>query len=79
MVTAGASIALLRRARWLAWATIVWNVINAVVAIIAGSAGGGPTPPPHSSLPHLRSTKAAVPGEAKSVTTIAKMVLSAIS
>ena len=40
MVTAGASIHLLRRARWLAWATIVYNVIEAVVAIVAGSAAG---------------------------------------
>ena len=40
MVTAGASINLLRRARWLAWATIVYNVIEAVVAIVAGSAAG---------------------------------------
>lgn len=40
MVTAGASIALLRRARLLAWSTIVWNVIEAVVAITAGSAAG---------------------------------------
>ncbi len=40
MVTAGASSALLRRARSLAWATIVWNVIEAIVAITAGSAAG---------------------------------------
>lgn len=38
MVTAAASIVLSRRARKLAWATIVWNVIEAVVAITAGSA-----------------------------------------
>ena len=38
MVTAAVSIALSRRARQLAWATIVWNVIEAVVAITAGSA-----------------------------------------
>lgn len=38
MVTAVASIALSRRARRLAWATIVWNVIEAIVAISAGSA-----------------------------------------
>lgn len=40
MVTVATSIALLRRARRLAWATIVWNVIEAIVAIIAGSAAG---------------------------------------
>ena len=40
MVTADASIKLLRRARWLAWATIVYNVIEAVVAIVAGSVAG---------------------------------------
>lgn len=38
VVTGVASIMLSRRARRLAWATIVWNVIEAVVAIIAGSA-----------------------------------------
>ena len=38
MVTAAVSLALSRRARQLAWATIVWNVIEAVVAITAGSA-----------------------------------------
>lgn len=31
---------LVRRARLLAWATIIWNVIEAVVAIAAGSAAG---------------------------------------
>lgn len=31
---------LVRRARLLAWATITWNVIEAVVAIAAGSAAG---------------------------------------
>lgn len=29
-----------RRARWLAWATVAWNVIEAVVAIAAGAAAG---------------------------------------
>lgn len=38
MTTSLTSTALSRRARQLAWATIVWNVIEAVVAIIAGSA-----------------------------------------
>lgn len=38
MVTGVASIMLSRRARRLAWATIGWNVIEAVVAIVAGSA-----------------------------------------
>lgn len=38
MVTGVASIVLSRRARRLAWATIVWNVVEAVVAIVAGSA-----------------------------------------
>ena len=40
MVTASASTKLLGRARWLAWSTIVYNVIEAVVAIVAGSAAG---------------------------------------
>ena len=40
MVIASASNKLLRRARWLAWATIVYNVIEAIVAIVAGSAAG---------------------------------------
>ncbi|MHB1128526.1 MAG: cation transporter [Ilumatobacteraceae bacterium] len=40
MVTAVASIALSQRARRLAWATIAWNVVEAVVAIVAGSAAG---------------------------------------
>ncbi len=31
---------LVRRARYLAWATIAWNVIEAVVAISAGAAAG---------------------------------------
>lgn len=37
-MTGVASIMLSRRARRLAWATIGWNVIEAVVAIVAGSA-----------------------------------------
>ena len=40
MVIADASTKLLGRARWLAWATIVYNMIEAVVAIVAGSAAG---------------------------------------
>ncbi|MEK7410167.1 MAG: cation transporter [Actinomycetota bacterium] len=40
MVTTVASTILSRRARRLAWATIAWNVIEAVVAISAGSAAG---------------------------------------
>lgn len=40
MVTAVDSVALSRRARRLAWATITWNVVEAVVAIVAGSAAG---------------------------------------
>jgi divalent metal cation (Fe/Co/Zn/Cd) transporter len=38
VITALTSTALSRRARRLAWATIVWNVIEAAVAIIAGVA-----------------------------------------
>ncbi|MEO5974422.1 MAG: hypothetical protein ABIQ38_04365 [Ilumatobacteraceae bacterium] len=38
MVTASTSIALSLRARRLAWGTIAWNVIEAIVAIAAGSA-----------------------------------------
>lgn len=40
MVIAVTSIALSRHARRLAWATITWNVVEAVVAIVAGSAAG---------------------------------------
>lgn len=40
MVTAATSTALSRHARRLAWVTITWNVIEAVVAIVAGSAAG---------------------------------------
>ncbi len=38
MVMVGDALALSRHARRLAWATIAWNVIEAIVAIVAGSA-----------------------------------------
>jgi len=38
MVTAADSVALSRRARSLAWVTLVWNVAEAVIAIAAGAA-----------------------------------------
>jgi divalent metal cation (Fe/Co/Zn/Cd) transporter len=38
MVTSVASVVLSQRARRLAWATITWNVVEAAVAIAAGSA-----------------------------------------
>jgi divalent metal cation (Fe/Co/Zn/Cd) transporter len=40
MVTAPAPTALTRRALHLAWATIAWNVVEAVVAIAAGTSAG---------------------------------------
>lgn len=38
--SASADVRLRRRAVWLAWATVAWNTIEAVVAIAAGSAAG---------------------------------------
>ena len=40
MVSVASPRTLERRAVWLAWATVAWNVVEAVVAIGAGAAAG---------------------------------------